>query len=110
MSGRRAELADPARLRGTRALIFINGDVVKLADALDSKSSGGNSVWVQVPPSPPSCVVAMACPAGAKRIAGTQNPVRAISWRFDSSFAHHPSRQRRMSTETLVKMDNKNKQ
>ena len=31
----------------------INGDVAELVDATDLKSVGGNTVWVQVPSSPP---------------------------------------------------------
>lgn len=31
----------------------LQAEVVELADALDSKSSSGNRVWVQVPPSAP---------------------------------------------------------
>ena len=34
-------------------------EVVELADALDSKSSVGNNVWVQVPPSAPNLKMAL---------------------------------------------------
>ena len=38
-------------IRGTKFLALLGAEVVKLVDALDSKSSISNGVWVQVPPS-----------------------------------------------------------
>ena len=47
-----AELADPASLRGRRALLLTSqAEVAELADALDSKSSEGNFLRVRLPPS-----------------------------------------------------------
>ena len=48
-----ATLRAPVRPRQAPPLIKGYGDVAESADASDLKSGGGNTVWVQVPSSPP---------------------------------------------------------